>query len=425
MSASRPKTQWRPPRFGRDRSSARPLPGASDSPTAAIHSPGRQHAESAVPAPFGSGLGESLPTDFCVTKALDDKQSVHCEACHSESSIRVPVSRRLVQDSTERAGDLARRDLEAKPSHPVGAASTRQVCLSGAHDSDSFPDAGRKAPPDSRSFPTSNDKQRDALTGQNAVPTTCRVLLSCGAVVLTWLQDPLLTLLASSVTALAFPSVVQENGVRPSETLSPTREVVPSDGGIRNVAVAAVGASGQLCDGVAALTIGLGTTTAVLCSSASKKKTSSSSAVLRREEDRPQRLLGVGEEEVTRGTSSSSCPPSCSLSSPRVRSPKRINVKTGEQQGQEGQGHVPSGDLERGIAWSEVTRSMKERHERELRSSTRLLKGQDREAEEPAAEKLHVANTLQEEQALDTLLALRTCFVGLWISGKDYDAAFS
>ncbi|KEP61501.1 UNVERIFIED_CONTAM: hypothetical protein HHA_291940 [Hammondia hammondi] len=102
----------------------------------------------------------------------------------------------------------------------------------------------------------------------SSVPSPATVLLSCGAVVLTWLQDPILSLVASAVTAAA-PS--------PSVSGAPDAALatgIDREATSRNVAVASVGVSGQLCDGLAALTIGIGITTAVLCSSASKKEES-------------------------------------------------------------------------------------------------------------------------------------------------------
>ncbi|CBZ51263.1 conserved hypothetical protein [Neospora caninum Liverpool] len=107
----------------------------------------------------------------------------------------------------------------------------------------------------------------------SGLPSPATVLLSCGAVVLTWLQDPLVTLVASAVTA-ASPSLPVS-----ATTDAALAETLDSAAASRNVAVAAVGVSGQLCDGLAALTIGIGIATAVLCSSASKKNETSSEAV--------------------------------------------------------------------------------------------------------------------------------------------------
>ncbi|EPT28108.1 putative transmembrane protein [Toxoplasma gondii TgCatPRC2] len=189
----------------------------------------------------------------------------------------------------------------------------------------------------------------------SSLPSPATVLLSCGAVVLTWLQDPILSLVASAVTAAA-PSLSVSGASDADLAAGIDREATS-----RNVAVASVGVSGQLCDGLAALTIGIGITTAVLCSSASKK-----------EESCPTK---AGSETSTRSPTRSllSDPPKGFMSVPG--SPRSGNGSATAKLGVRKHG----GDFEAG----EKTASVQSPHAR--------------------------------TDNLD-LVCLRTCIVGVWIS---------
>ncbi|PHJ22534.1 transmembrane protein [Cystoisospora suis] len=414
MPASKQQIQRQPPRFFREHTSAPRGFDACPSPTTALQAPSNCQTQEAGPT-FCPDIGEYLSFDFCAEEARPDKQNVDLEAAHRGTLItrkaasRVSTSRIFAGASQDAAGELAQSGVAATPSPFIRAAHPGKFPSSGTDVSNKKPAVeheARAAGADSIAF---GKIQSLPLPGQNPIPTAWGILLSCGAVVLTWLQDPLLTLLASSITALTTLSVVRVND---SEAPSQSQVGDGGDRGTRNVAVAAVGASGQLCDGVAALTIGLGITTAVLCSAAAKKETSCPSSLLSGEEDKSERIPGE-KEETARVLSSSSCSANCSRMSAGVGLSKEDNVEKGHHQYRDG---VLFGDAERGIALSEEVCLTKQGHGRDLHSQRVGVFAKNGKEEEPEAGKLHETMKLKQGKTLDPFLALRTCFVGVWIS---------
>ncbi|PFH31965.1 hypothetical protein BESB_019060 [Besnoitia besnoiti] len=164
------------------------------------------------------------------------------------------------------------REEPASPVSPLSVTSGSRHNLPGpGRDPRAALRAEECATPDN-ALHSPNDSEEEFHSPLRDLPSPSAVLTSCGAVVLTWLQDPLLTLVASATTAAA-PAHLSGSTLNAD---SQGGEIDETSG--RNVAVAAIGASGQLCDGIAALTIGIGISTAVLCSSVLKANISSSEA---------------------------------------------------------------------------------------------------------------------------------------------------